>query len=208
MTTIAPKSEKKEFELVPQGAHIARCISFIHIGTNPEQFPDGQKDMNKIRLTFEIPGEMRKFGDTEKPMVISQEYTLSMFSKAGLRKLVEGILGVALLDQEADSFDVESIVGKACIIQVVHKTAKSGSKYTIISGAMSLMKGQEAPRQFNPSKILSYSNWDKELFEVQPKFIKEKIMSSKEYKAMTGGHKSSNDIEFPVENIDPNDIPF
>jgi len=86
MTTLAPRGEKKEYELAPLGSHIARCIRFVHIGTNTEKMPDGPKDMNKIRLTFELPHEMKVFkeGEGPKPMVVSQEFTLSMYSKAGL----------------------------------------------------------------------------------------------------------------------------
>lgn len=207
MATHAPKQERKEFVLAPQGTHIARCITFIHVGTNQEEYMGQPKDFNKIRLTFELPYETKvmKEGEGPKPLVISQDYTLSMAPKAHLRRLVEGILGTALLDHEADAFDAESLVGMACQIQVVHKTSKAGNKRAEIANAMPLAKGQNAPEQVNASKILSYDKWNQELFEAQPQFIKDKIMSSKEYKAMKGGMTS---VGVNGEQINPEDIPF
>ncbi len=204
MATIAPKSERKEFVLAPLGTHVARCISFIHIGTNEETFKGEPKMFNKIRLTFELPNELMEFADGKKPMVHSQEYTLSMAPKANLRRLVEGMLGVALRDDEADAFDTESIVGMPCLMQIIHKTSAKGNKRAEIASAMPLAKGQIAPSQVNPSKILSYGNWDKELFEAQPNFIKDKIMSSREYQAMIGGTKET----LNSDGTDTEDIPF
>jgi len=202
MTTLAPRTESS-FTLAPEGPHLARCISFIHIGTNMDEYMGEAKEFNKIRLTFELPEETKVFKEEEgpKPLVVSQEYTLSMSEKANLRKLVEGIIGTSLHDDEAYAFDVESIVGMPCLITIKNKTSKAGKVRNEIASASKLMKNQVAPPQVNPSKILSFSNWNEELFNKQPEFIKEKIMSSKEYKEMKGISNDDN-------QINPEEIPF
>lgn len=194
MPTIAPKPVRT---LAPEGTHIARCVGFIHIGTVQETYMGELKDSNKIRLTFELPEETKvwKEGEDPKPVVISQEYTLSMGEKANLRKLVNGMCG-SMSEEEAGCFDVESLVGKACLLTIVHKTSKAGNERAEIATASPLMKGQVCPPQVNPSKILSYSNWDEELYNSQPDFLKDKIKTSKEYLAMSG------------EVADPDAIPF
>lgn len=211
MPTTAPKSEKR-FTLAPEGTHVARCVTFIHIGTNMDEYKGEPREFNKIRLTFELPNETKVFkeGEAAKPLVTSQEYTLSMAPKANLRKLVEGIIGTALQDAEAEAFDVESLVGMTCLIAIKHKTSGAGNTRAEIATAMPLLKGSVAPAQVNPSKILSYSNWSEELFEAQPDFIKDKIKTSNEYKAMKAGKRTAAvaNGEYPAEEINPEDIPF
>lgn len=186
MSLFAPKSEK-EFELQPEGTHIARCISLIQLGTHHEEYMGQPKDFNKIRLSFELPTEMRVYDKDkgEQPMLISNDYTLSMNEKANLRKIVEGIIGKSMVDGEADLFDLESLVGKAFLITIKHKTSiTSGKTFANIAGASPLMKGMTAPDQINPSKVLTFEHFDHTIFESLPKFIKEKVASSKEYLAI------------------------
>lgn len=199
MPTTSPKPETT-FTLAPEGTHIARCVGFIHIGTNKDIWEGKPKEFNKIRLTFELPEETKVFKESEgpKPIVTSQEFTLSMGEKANLRKLVEGMVGTSLHDEEAFAFDVESLVGMPCLITIKHRTSKAGKARAEIASASKLMKNQTAPAQVNPSKILSFSAWNEELFNAQPEFIKEKIKSSKEYLAMKGLN----------QDIDPESIPF
>ena len=180
-------SKKPTFtrELPPIGTHIATCYQFIHIGTNEDSFKGEPTLFNKIRLSFELPDEMRTFGDKgEQLMSISQEYTLSMGKKANLRKLVEGIIGTALSDGEAYAFDVESLVGMSCLVTIIHKTSQAGNVRAEISTASPLMKSQKKPAQINPSKVLSYNNFDEAFFQSLPQFIKDKIVSSAEYQEM------------------------
>jgi len=183
---IAPK-QASNYKMAPIGTHIARCYQFIHIGTNEDEYMGEKKDINKIRLTFELPEEKQVFreGDEPKPTVISQEYTFSMAPKANLRKLVEGIIGTTLADHEADSFDVDSIVGMPCLLNIVHKTSRTGKERAEIATASPLMKSMTAPVAFNPSKIMTYKNFDQEFFDKLPSFLKEKMTSSEEYYDMT-----------------------
>ena len=83
---IVSNSNSTKKEIVPSGTHIARCYSMIHIGTVEWEYNGEQKFSNKVRLTFELPNEMREFSGEQKPMVISKEYTLTMHEKSNLRK--------------------------------------------------------------------------------------------------------------------------
>ena len=201
MTLTAPKSESKRV-LVPQGTHIARCINLIHVGTVAGEYMGQAKIFNKMRLTFEFPEETHVFteGEDAKPIVLSQEYTLSMAPKAKLRPLVEGMIGTSLNDDEATHFDHETLVGMPCLLSVIQRTSKKGTKYAVISSASPLMKGQVCKEAFNPYKILNYTDkFDEAYFNTLPDFIKSAMMTSKEYKALKG-------IE--TDEIDPLDIPF
>jgi hypothetical protein len=182
MATKAPQSQS-DFKPTPQGTHVARCFQFIHIGTVKETIKGVEQEMNKIRLVFELPQELR---DDGKPFTIGADYTLSMSPKANLKKFVDGMLGKSLDKQESGDFDVESLVGKACLLNVIHKQSQStGNTYAQIAGSTPLVKGMECPDQVNPSLVFNYSdNYNAETLESLPDFIKDKIKSSAEFNSL------------------------
>lgn len=190
----APKSNVSSTPRVQvsPGTHIARCIGLVQVGTVPTVWEGVEKQTEKVRLTFEFPQETYAFkeGEAEKPFVVSEEYTHSMGSKANLRPVVEGIIGTTLTDAEAENFDLLDLVGRACLVTVVHKLSKkNGQKYANIASAAPLMKGMVAPEQVNPSRVLTYKTWNQEMFDSLPEFIRTKMMTSAQYKKMTGGDK-------------------
>lgn len=208
---IAPK-QKSTFTPAPAGTHIARCIRLIHIGTTMGEYMGQPQEQNKIRLSFELPEEKKvwKEGEEAKPFVTDQEYTLSMGEKANLRKLVEGMIGTTLHDGEANSFDLNQIVGMPCLITIKHKTSKAGNVRAEIAHASPLMKSQVCPPAFNPTVILTYEDWNQAVFDKLPDFLKEKMASSNEYKKKFGGMSEVFPSEaYPGgEKINTDDIPF
>lgn len=193
------------------GTHIARVIGFIYLGNLEEEYMGQNKMMQKIRLTFELPEDLHSFkeGEDAKPLVHSQEYTLTMGKKSNLRPIVEGIIGVALMDEEAYSFDAEKLVGMACLVNIKRDKTKKGADYAKIAGTSPLMKGQVCKEAYNPIKILTYEKWDQEYFDSLPPFIKEKMMTSIEYKQMKEIDPDLNIGNLPGETVDSSeDIPF
>ena len=174
-------------ELFPAGAQIAVLYSMVHVGSQEQggQFP-GVKDT--IRFTFESASEFRVFkeGEAEKPMVLGCKFTRSMNEKAGLRKMIEGIAGKAFTtDKEASSYDFRNLLGKACMINVVHEPSKDGTKtYANIKAFMPLPKGFPAPMAANA--LVSYSPLmhDQEMFELLPEWLQDEIKKSPEFIAM------------------------
>lgn len=219
---IPPKSNSAPKKLPPAGTHIGRVIEILYEGTQIVSYQGQDKEQPKVRIKWEIPFETEVFkeGDPAKPFVVNSEFTLSMYSKGNLRPIAEGIIGVQLKDEEADSFDVDFILGKPSLITIAHKEGKNG-KYAIVSSTSPLMKGQSCPPPFNPMKVLSFDKWDENLYQSLPDFLKEKIAKSPEYKALKGEMPAptvSGDsvtpipkgetLAYPSEEINPNDIPF
>ena len=178
-------------ELVPAKVHLARLYQIIHIGTEEYQWKGKPVQTYKIRFTFELPREIREFTDkdgltTERPMVISAEKGLSMGSKSKLRPFVENLLGVALQDEEAYAFDIETLIGKPCMLTVVHET-KGEKTYANISGISPLIEGLECPPAINEPFILNYAEqWSEEKFKSLPDFIREKMYPTPEYQEKMG----------------------
>jgi hypothetical protein len=173
-------STKKE--IVPSGTHIARCYSMIHIGTVEWEYNGEQKFSNKVRLTFELPNEMREFSGEQKPMVISKEYTLSMHEKSNLRKDLEMWRGKQFSYNELAHFDLMLMLEECCNLTVIHKTTKAGNEYAMIGGLSSLPKGIECTNQINPTFIFNYGeNFNQEWLEEQPEWIQNQIKNTPEY---------------------------
>ncbi len=172
-------------ELIPSGSHIARCYEMIHIGTVKEMYMGEEKMINKIRISFELPNEMRVFNEEkgEQPMVTSREFTLSMHEKSNLRGLLQNWRGKAFTEQEADDFDVTTLLGVPCMLSVVHVEAKNGNTYANIGGISGVPKGIPVADQINPTVEFNYEEkFNTDFIDQLPSFIKDKIMASLEYK--------------------------
>ena len=197
----------------PAGNHIARLYSIINIGTIQEEWEGETKLVNKVRLTWELCNKKKVFkeGEDAKPFSVGADYTFTMGAKGNLRKIVEGMVG-KLSDPDANKLDIETLLGTACLLNVGNKIAKNGNEYAFVQGTSPLPEGIEAPAQVNPNFLLGYGEtWDKEKFEKLPNFIKDKMMTSLQYKAQdlpTIQVDEATAPEYPTADVDPDDIPF
>jgi len=199
----------KDFQPVEAGTYTARCYSMIHIGTITEDVMGQKKEMNKVRLTFELPTEMKVFKEEngEQPQVIGKDFTLSMHEKAGLRKFLSSWRGKAFTDDEAKAFDITKLLGVACTLGITHKVSKTGKTYAEISSVSTLMKGMAIANQINPSFEFSVAEFDQAKFDALPQFIRDKVITSREYLAMQGTPKPE---AINAESLAPqeDDMPF
>lgn len=207
MPIIAQSNGNAPRELVPAGNHIGRCFQMIQIGTVEEEILGTKKELHKVRIGWELPGEMRVFDEEkgEQPMMISKEYTLSMHEKATLRKDLESWRGKGFTEDEARGFDITRLISVPCMINVIHVQSKSGNEYAKISSISPMIKGMECPPQINDRFELSFSAWSNDKFESLPDFIKDKIKLSKEYKDMT--NQGISDLSNSSDE-GPDDLPF
>ncbi|MBF9140813.1 phage replication initiation protein, NGO0469 family [Hymenobacter properus] len=185
-TLIASASSSTTSAPAPAGNHAARCVGMIQIGTVSEMFEGKPKLQHKVRLTFELPHELKEYkeGEGEKPALVSKNYTLSMHEKATLRNHLESWRGKPFTDAEAAGFDILVLLGKPCMLNVVHKTSKAGKEYAEIKAIASLGKGMSCPDQLTPSTVLTYDDFNWDVFDKLPSFIREDIESTPEFKAL------------------------
>jgi hypothetical protein len=184
---IKAHTEKKR-ELIPPGNYIARCYSMIHLGTAEDEIMGEKKRLNKVRVTWELPSETRVYDAEQgpKPMVISKEYTLSMHEKANLRRDIESWTGKSLNDAQAADYDITSLLGKPCMINVIKRTNPRGDEYVVISSITSLPKGLSCPDAVNRRFEWNFEDcYDERALEVFPDFIKDRIKKSEEYIELT-----------------------
>lgn len=185
--SIIAENSGTNFVLPPAGNHLARCYGMIEIGTIKEETGIyAGKEQKKVRISWEMPHECQDFGKGElEPFAVHKEFTLSMNEKATLRKMLESWRGAPFTEYQAKAFDITRLIGKACMINIIHKTSGKGKEYADIASIAALPKGYDCPEQVNPSMELSYDNWNTGLFDSLPDFIKNKMKSSREYADMT-----------------------
>jgi len=218
--TLTPAKKMKSFDPVPAGNHVARLYEIIHIGTIPTEWKGEQKMTDKIRLNFELCNEKKEFkeGEGEKPFSISREFTYSWGTKGNLRPFVEGFIGTKLHDDEAYNFNLEDLLGDACLLNVVH-TEKDGNTYSNIQGASPLPKGMTAPEIVNEKRSIDINSTPLEEIYELPDFIQSKMLSSEEYAARLRVNadpvigteavkKFRPKAVGGVEEINPDDVPF
>tara|TARA_R110002020_G_scaffold328548_2_gene544470 strand:- start:495 stop:1109 length:615 start_codon:yes stop_codon:yes gene_type:complete len=187
MAIIAKSKGNTERTLAPIGNHLARCVKMIHIGTAEETIQGTVKKLNKVKLSWELPDETHVFKEENgaEPFMVSKEYTLSMSDRANLRKDLESWRGKGFTEKQAEEFDITVLLGIPCMINVIHKTAKSsGNNYVVVSGITPLPKRVECPEQVIQSFEFNYD--DKfENFEQLDEWTQNKIKETDEYKEKT-----------------------
>ena len=139
MAIIASNNGGTSYEPIASGSYAARCYSMIHIGTIEENIMGTNKKLNKVRITWELPTELKVFKEEngEQPQVISKEFTLSLHEKATLRNFLKNWRGKDFTDDEAKAFDIEKLVGAPCMINITHKLSKDGNKTYAEIGSIS-----------------------------------------------------------------------
>ncbi len=199
-------------EIIPIGNYVAICYSMIEIGTIKETIKGDEKILTKVRIGWELPTECRVFKeeDGEQPFVISQEYTLSMAEKANLRKDLKSWRGKDFTDEEAKCFDITVLLGKPCMLNIIHKPSKDGSKiYNVISGITAVPKGLSVPALSNPVFCLSYDKFSETQFNTLPDFIKDKMKGSLEFIKISNPNDITNHNNYPESHENVNDdLPF
>ncbi len=183
-TLNAPLGGNSNKQIAPEGTYAARCYQIIDLGTSEQggNFP-GKK--RKVQFLFELPTELAVFAEDkgEQPYYVRSIYTLSMNEKALLRRDISAWLGKKITDSEAKSFDVFSLIGAACLVNIVHVT-KGENTYVNIMSISPLPKGMVCPPAINPALVYTPSQHDGETFAKLPEFVQEKIKESDEYKIM------------------------
>lgn len=175
-------------EPIPAGNYAARCYQMIHIGTVTEFILGEQKILNKVRIGWELPTELRVFDEAkgEQPLVISEEFTLSMHEKSKLRQFLTAWRGKGFTEDEAKCFDITKLLGAPCLLNIVHKPSKKDASvmYANIGSVSPLPKGFTIPAQINPTFLLDYDNFTWDAFNGLPDFIKDKMKGSVEFVAI------------------------
>ena len=198
-----------EFKRVNPGTYVARCYSMIEIGTIESEYLGEKKKRHEVMISWELPTELEIFHEEkgEEPFVVSKTYGLSMHEKATLQRDLESWRGKGFTEQEAAKFDVTKLMGVPCMLSIIHRPGKVDptKTYVEIASISAMPRGLECPPQINPTKVLSYDDWNPVVFEGLSDYLKGKIITSDEYKAMNAGYVDAQEVSDLEQK---SDLPF
>lgn len=186
---MAMKAEVKAKQrvLAPEGVHAARCINIIDLGTqHSEKY---NSDTRQLQFTFELVDETHVFDEEkgEQPFIIGRKFSYNLGKRAALRKTIEAWIGKGL--KEGSEFDIGSLLGEACQVQVVHNEGDNGETYANIAAVLAPPKKGKVTRAASDLVILDLDEFDKEVFSSLPEWIQEIIKLSPEYDAIVSSGK-------------------
>lgn len=135
---IIAKASGGNFIPAPAGAHSAVCCDVVDMGMLEVSFGGKTKTQHKIRIVWQIEEVMAD----NRPFIAQKRYTLSLHEKAALRKDLESWRGRAFSDTELEGFDVEVLLGKPCLLNVIQEN-KAGKTYSNVTSIMKLPKSMQ-----------------------------------------------------------------
>ena len=127
----------KEYKQVSAGIAQAVCYASWDIGIQKKEYMGDSLESHQVILAFEV----EETDDRGERMRLNKFYTLSLGSKANLRKDLESWYGRTLTEKElADGVDTDTLIGKNCMLNIV-LSDKGKAKVTAV---MPLMKNLTA----------------------------------------------------------------
>lgn len=195
------ESSNIEYEPIPEGVHVARCVSIIDIGTHYNKKFDNTS--HKVLIQWELPEETLEINGEKQPRIYTQDYGLSLHKKSNLRKHLEAWRGKSFTDEELKGFDLKNVLGVQCQLQIVHNKVND-KIYANLASIMSCPKTMSIAAQVTKS---IYLDWESEAFKenllLLPQWIQDKIKDSEEMK-----NSGNEDLPFDINGVDDGSLPF
>jgi hypothetical protein len=202
LTVNAGSGNSGDFEQCPAGSFAARCYQIIDLGHQTFEWKGEAKVAPKVRITWEL-NEMMADG---RPFSISKEYTASIGDKANLRKDLEAWRGRPFTAEELRNFSLENVLGAPCLLGVVHKPSKDGTKtYANVGSVMALPKGMVSPELVNPAVKFDINEFDQDIFNSLSSYVQKKILMSKELEENGIPAPQVKEVEPEIES---DEVPF
>lgn len=200
------------YKQVPAGAHVARCIRVIDLGTQLENFQGDEKLTQQLMLFWELHGEdsdgQPLIADNGDPLIISQKYTKSLGAKAKLRGVLESWRGKPFTDAELKGFDVSKLLGAYCMVNVSHKVSGNGKTYANVTAVTPLPSAlsKAKPAGVLPTLMLDLDHFDEEVFMALPQWLRDVINQSVERKSKPVEKKEEQRADYDDSELE--DCPF
>ena len=207
MGLIAKKGGSGNFDPIAEGIFNAVCYMVIDLGTHLD--PTFGKRLHSCLIGWEVPSErieIEKDGvKQDLPRAISKKYTISLNEKANLRKDLQTWRGKTFTEQELEGFDIKNVLGKSCMIQIIHNK-KADKVYANIAAIMPLMKGIAPLVAENPLKFYSIQD-DRDVIPAgTPQWIIDIIKTSDEWQTFVPAEEQGQVEETSGGSED--DVPF
>lgn len=201
-------SGSKEFKNSPPGSHLGRLYKIVDLGTQQGEWEGKATYARKMIFYFELHGEDDKgqplTNDDGKPLIVTKYYNASLGEKATLRKHLQTWLNLDF-NKMPEGFDLEKILGKFAMINVTtyQKDGKTRASVEGLSAVPAIVVKHGLPDGFNEISMFSLNKFDGVKFDTLSDGIKQMIVKSPEYRALTKEPETVNSDDFSND-----DIPF
>ncbi len=163
---------------IKEGTYLAVCNMLIDLGV---QYNETYKNSSrKVLVGWELPEETIVVDGEEKPRMLSKQYTASLSDKANLRQDLISWRSRDFTPDELKAFDLKNIVGKSCLITVIHRES-NGKTYANISTIAALPKGMPKGKLSEPATVFDLDTCKLEDIDNLPKWIADIVRKSQTY---------------------------
>lgn len=177
------REETLNHELVPHGAHVARCFKIVDLGTQRGDYMGKETIHPKLVIAWELPKATRQDGQV---FTIQKKYTASLNEKATLRRDLESWRGRVFNDEELACFKLDRLLGHPAMLNIIHREGQNGTMYAQVASISPLPQGYEPPPALHQPVYFDLDHFNPQTFEALPDRLKEIIALSPEYRAATG----------------------
>lgn len=127
------KAPEQMFKPAPEGTYSAVCVDFVDIGDVTTEW--GTKHC------CEIVWELDEQDETGERYKVKKRYTASLSEKSNLFRDLCAWRGRKFTPEELAGFDSENVIGKPCMVQVIHNIGTKGGVFANVSSVTALIKG-------------------------------------------------------------------
>ena len=163
------QGDRKPSTPAPEGAHLARLLHIVDLGYQEDTWQGETNIRRKVRLTFELVCEPMEDG---RNFVVGKDFTFSFGDKSKLKPTLEALNGGKKLGVK---FDLASLLGAPCTVQVSHQVSSEGRTYAKLTGVLAAMKGIPVPELQNEPLLYDTNAPDPDVLAKLPKFVQETI---------------------------------
>lgn len=182
MLTVSDKGGSPR-EPIPAKIHVAVCNSVIDLGVQTKTFNNETKQVREVLIGWELPYETIEVEEEKVPRVISRTYSMSLHEKSKLRKDLESWMGRKLTAEEAAGFNLATLLGKPCQLQVIHVDS-NGRTYANINNIVNLPDNMPVPSATQVTSFDLDAPDAREVIVMLPEWIQNKIKESSTWEEM------------------------
>jgi len=172
----ADASTSGDFAELTAGAHSARIVDIIELGTQTVTFEGKQFKKRQVQLGFEILDSDERRTDG-RPFTVRRTYTASLHEKAALRAVIEALAGKKL----DGNFNLGSLLGAYCQVSIVHNTTGDRT-YPNVATVMGWPKGMPKGGGELPLHLFDIDSPDQAVFNELHERVQEKIVAAPEWR--------------------------
>jgi len=138
----------KQYELPPPGLKQGVLCDVQSVGKHWS----GRDESRKLRDVCVLSWQLSERNSSGIRFVIDEMYTATLANGSNLKEVVESWIGRSFTPEEqSNGFDIESLIGKNCYINLIHKPNAEGKIYPKVSSITPI------PDSIDPIEIENYT---------------------------------------------------